>query len=302
MNYHYPVRPVRLIVPYTPGGVGDTMARTIAQHLTGTLGQPVIVDNRPGASESIGAEVVARSAPDGHTLFIATETALVFNTILKQKLPYDPVHDLAPIALLCRVPFYLVVNPSVPAQSVQDLIALAKSQPGKLTFASIGSGSMHHLVAEIFKSNAGLDIVHVPYKGSGPAMTDIVSGQVHLMFQGGGSALPYVRSGKLRGLASTTAARTEATPNMPTMMESGVPDFDVASWFGLFTAAGTPKSVIERLNLDVSDLLRSQQTRQKFALFGVDITPGSAEELAERIRKDIPFWKQFIRQVGIKPS
>jgi tripartite-type tricarboxylate transporter receptor subunit TctC len=298
----YPNRPVRFIVPYTPGGLGDTFARAVAQGLTERMGQPVIVENRPGASQAIGAEAAAKAAPDGYTLFMGTQSGLVLNTIARKTLPYDPVRDFAPISMLFTSPLYLVVHPSVPANSVQELIAAAKSRPGKLTFASIGAGSSLHLAAEMFKARANLDIVHVPYKGSAPAIADLLSGRVNMMFEGGVSALPHVRSGKLRALATTGGKRTDAMPDLPTMAESGVPGFEVTAWFGLVAPANVPRPIIERLNREVGETLRAPATREKFAAAGVEITPSTPEELGERIRSDLPYWMQVMRDAGIRPE
>src|SRR4051812_17062953 len=212
----YPSRPIRFIVPYTPGGLGDSFARAVAQDLAERVGQPVVIDNRPGASQAIGADATAKAPPDGHTIFMGTQSGLVLNTIARKKLPYDPVRDLAPVSLLFTSPLYLVVHPSVAANSVKELVALANRRPGKLTFASIGNGTSQHLAGELFRKRAQVDIVHVPYKGSSPATTDLLGGQVDMMFEGGVSSLPHVKAGKLRALATTGRKRTEAMPELPT--------------------------------------------------------------------------------------
>ena len=296
----YPNRPVRIIVPASPGGIPDAFSRALAQHLTEHMGQPVVVDNRPGASQVIAAEAAARAAPDGYTLFLGTQTGLVMTPISHKKLPYDPVRDFAPISLLFTSPLYLVVQASLPVKSVQDLVALARSRPGKLSYASLGVGSPHHLAAETFKSRAGLEILHVPYKGIGPAMADLLSGQVDLVFGAGLIYLPHVASGKLRMLATTAAKRTEAMPNLPTMSESGLPGFEVASWFGLVGPAGLPRPIVERLNREVAGMLRAPSTREKFADGGIDLTPSTPEEFGERIRADLPVWTRIMRDAGIQ--
>jgi tripartite-type tricarboxylate transporter receptor subunit TctC len=298
----YPSRQVRILSPHSPGGLGDTFARLIAQHLSTRFGQPVIVENRPGASEVIGAQAAAKSAPDGYTIFFATDTGMISNLATKKSLPYDPVKDFAPLAMLLRTPLYLVVHPSLNVKTVQELIALAKAQPGKLTYASIGTGSLQHLAGTMLQSQAKVDLVHVPYKGSGPATVDVVSGQVSMMFQGAASALPHVRSGKLVALASTGRVRTAPTPNLPTMIEAGLPDYEMTSWFGLFMPAGVPRPIIDKLNREVVELLRAPATREKYAPFGIELAPSTPDELGAQMRKDIPFWTRLIRDAGIEPE
>jgi tripartite-type tricarboxylate transporter receptor subunit TctC len=298
----YPERAIRFIVPYTPGGLGDTFARALGQELAQRMGQAVVVDNRPGASQAIGAEATARSAPDGYTLFMGTQSGLVLNTIAKKSLPFDPVKDFAPVSLLFTTPLYLVTHPSVQAATLQQLIALAKARPGKLTFASIGNGTSQHLAGEMLRSRAGVDIVHVPYKGSAPAIADLLSGRVDMMFEGGVSALPHVRSGKLRALAMTGRERSAAMPQLPTMAEAGVRDFDVSVWFGLVAPAGLPQPIVQRLNREVAEVLRSAALRDKFAAAGIDIAASSPEELGARIRADLPYWTKVMRDAGIQPE
>ncbi len=298
----FPSRALRIVSPHSAGGLGDTFARLIAQHLSARFGQAVIVENRPGASEAIGAQAAARAAPDGYTILFATDTGMISNLATRKNLPYDPVRDFAPLAMLLRTPLYLVVHPSLNVRSVGELIALAKAQPGKLTYASIGTGSVQHLAGVMLQSQAKVNLVHVPYKGSGPATVDLVAGQVNLMFQGGASALPHVRSGKLLGLGSTGRARTAATPNLPTMVEAGLPDYELSSWFGLFVPAGVPRPIIDKLNREVVELLRAPATREKYASFGIEITPSTPDELGEQMRKDIPFWTRLIRDAGIEPE
>jgi tripartite-type tricarboxylate transporter receptor subunit TctC len=296
----YPNRAIRFIVASSPGGIPDAFARALAQHLTERLGQPVLVDTRPGASQAIGAEAAARSAPDGYTIFLGTQSGLVMTPISRKKTPYDPVRDFAPISMLFTSPLYLVVHASVPARSVQELIAFARSRPGKLTYASLGIASPHHLAAETFKSRMKLDILHVPYKGIGPAIADLLAGQVDMVFGAGLIYIPHVTSGKLRMLASTGSKRTEAMPHLPTMSESGLPGFDVASWFSLVAPAGVPRPIVERLNREVHDMLRARTTREKFADGGIEITPSTPEELGERIRSDQPVWTKILRDAGIQ--
>ena len=298
----YPTRPIRFIVPYTPGGLGDSFARAVGEELAKRLGQPVVIDNRPGASQAIGAEATAKAPPDGHTLFMGTQSGLVINTIARKQLPYDPVRDLAPVTMLFTTPLYLVVHPSVPAHSVKELIALARAKPGKLTFASIGSGSSQHLAGEMLRARAKVDIVHVPYKGSSPAMTDLLGGQVDMMFEGGVSSLPHVRSGKLRALATTGRRRADAMPELPTMVEAGVADFEFTVWFALVAPAATPRPIVERLNREVGEVLRTRALKEKFAPAGIDIAPSTPEELGERIRADFPYYGKLMRDAGIQPE
>lgn len=297
----YPNRPVKLIVAFTPGLV-DNFARVVAQHLTERFGQPVVVENRPGASQAIGTEAAAKSAPDGYTLFIGTQSGLVLGTIARKSVPYDPVRDFAPISLLFNTPLYLFVTNSVPAGSVQQLIALAKSQPGKLNFGSIGRGSSQHLAAEMFKSAAGIDLVHVPYQGSDRAALGLISGQVELMFDGGASVIPQVRAGKLRVFASTGEKRSQSMPDVPTMSET-VPGFVIAPWIGLVAPAGVPRPIIDKLNREVVNMLRLPATREKFAaLAALELTPSTPEEMGQRIRSDFPIWTKVMRDAGIEPE
>lgn len=297
----YPSRPVRIIVPFAPGSTTDTFTRAIGQHLMTRLKQPVVIDNRPGASQLIALEAVAKSAPDGHTLFLATQSGLVFLTGTRRKLPYDPVSDFASITLMYESPLYLLVRPDAPAKSVKELVAWVRSQPGKLNFPSIGVGSTQHLAMEMFRTRTNLDMVHVPYKGSPQIQAAFLGGEVQVMFDGALS-LPLVRSGKLRALGSSGLERSQAAPDLPTISESGVPDFSMTSWFGLGAPAGVPRTVIDRLNHEVADYLRSPAGREKFAPFNVDLKPSTPEQMAERIRLEIPLYSKVMRAAGIEPE
>jgi tripartite-type tricarboxylate transporter receptor subunit TctC len=296
----YPNRPIKLIVPFSAGGLGDTIARTLSQRLSDRMKQPVVVDNRPGASEALAAVVVKQSPADGYTLFLSTETGMVFNPITKKNLPYDPLRDFTPIAMLIESPFYLLVNPSIEARTVADLIKLAKSAPGKLNYASIGPGSMQHLLAEMFKVKAKVDLTHVPYKASGPATIELVAGQVDVMFQGGGTVISMMNAGKLRGLATTANARTNAMPNLPTMAEAGTPDFNASSWFALFGPAGMPKPIVDQLYEEISSALRDPAIVGKFQPQGLKVSIGAGKELTERIKQDGPYWSQIIRAARLE--
>lgn len=296
----YPTRPVKFIIQYTAGGLGDLFARALAQHLGDRLGQPFLVENRPGANGIIAAEAAAKAVPDGHTLFMGTQTGLVMNAASRKKLPFDPVRDFAPISMLFRSPFFLIVHPSVKATTLAELIALARSEPGKLTYASIGRGSGQHLAGEQFKALAGIDILHVPYKGSAPAITDLLSGEVNMMFEGGVSGLPPVRAGRLRSLATTSNVRSPAIPEIPTMAEAGLPGFELFTWFGFVAPAGTPRVIIERLNSEVRQMVNAPTTAQQFASAGIELAASTPEELAMKIRADIPIWTKIMREAGIE--
>lgn len=296
----YPARPVKLIVAFT-GGLVDTFTRALAQYLTGSLGQPVVVDNRPGASQAIGAEVAARSAPDGYTLFVGTQSGLVLNTVARKSLPYDPLRDFAPVSNLFTTPFYLVVNPSVAATTVQELVALARSQPGKLSFASIGRGSGHHLAAEMLLSWAKINVLHVPFQGSDRSSIALIAGQVDFMFEGPVSTLSHIRAGKLRALASSSDRRTDLLPGVPTMSEI-VPGFVITPWIGLVVPTGVPRPIIDRLNRDVGAMLRSPATRERFLPIGIELTPSTPEELGAQLRADMPEWAKIMRDAGIQPE
>lgn len=296
---NYPARPITLVVPQTAGGLVDTFTRSMARQLSSRLGQPVVVENRTGASQAIGAEAVARSAPDGYTFFVGAQSAMVLNVVSRKSVPYDPIRDFDPVTLMFRTPFYLVVNNAVPAKSVQELVALAKKTPGKLTYASTGHGSGHHFAAEMFKVRTGINILHVPYKGSAPAMTDLQGGQIDMMFEGGASALPPVKAGKLRALGSTGEKRSEAMPDLPTIGET-VPGYDVSIWIGLFAPAGTPKPIIDRINREVGDYLRMPSTHDQGVTVGIEITPTTSEAVSALLKKELPEWAQIVKQAGIE--
>ncbi len=296
----YPNKPIRLVIGLGAGGLGDSIGRAVAQHYSERLGQPVVVDNRPGASEIIASELVAKSPADGYTLLVASNAAMVLNPLLKKSLPYNAQRDFTPISMIAESSQYLLVNPALPAKTVNELIALAKSQPGKISFASIGTGSSSHLMGEMFKARAKIDLLHVPYKTSAATVLDIISGRVDMIFLGGGATMAQVRSGKLRALAVTSATRSEEMPDQPTMMEAGVPNFAGSPWFAVFGPAGLPRPIVDRLNREVGELLRAPETRKKLAPQGVKLIPGTPEELSEQIRKDVAFWTPVIRDAGIE--
>ena len=299
----WPNRAVRIIVPYPPGGIGDTVTRAIAQGLSEQFGQPFVIDNKPGASQKIGAEMVAKSPADGYTLFLGSVTSLAINVNSQKKMSYDPVRDFSPVSMAFFSPLYLVVNPSVPANSVNELISLSKAQPGKLSFASIGQGGSIHLAGELFRSMAGLEMMHVPYKGSAPALTDVIGGQVNLMFDAGVSALPQVRAGKLRALAVTSSKRSSSAPDLPTVAEAGnLPGYEATIWFGFVAPVGTPIEIVNRLSQEISKVIRQPGLRERFAPQGVELASSNPAEFAEFIKTEIPKWGKVLRDANVAPE
>jgi tripartite-type tricarboxylate transporter receptor subunit TctC len=296
----YPTRPVRLVVPFAAGGTTDILARALAQKLSEALGQPFIVDNRPGAGGNIGAELVAKSAPDGYTLLMGTVGTHAINPSLYKVMPYDHVKDFAPVVLVAGVPNVLEVNPSVPVQTVAELIAYAKANPGKLNFASSGSGTSIHLSAELFKSMTGVEMQHVPYKGSAPALQDLVGGQVQLMFDNLPSSLALIKAGKLRALAVTSTTRAPALPDVPTVAEAGVPGFEASSWFGLLAPAGTPPAIIAKLNAEANRWLSSPDAKDKLLAQGANAAGGSPEDFARHIAAETTKWAKVVKDSGAK--
>ncbi len=295
----YPARSVRFVVPYVPGGGVDFVGRTLAQKLSDSWGQQVIVDNRPGGGTNIGSELVVRSAPDGYTLLIGgvPNTA---NAALYTKLSYDVVRDFAPVILLDTAPNVLAVHPSVPAKSVRELIALAKTRRGVLTYASAGIGSSNHLSGELFRIMAGVDIVHVPYKGGGAAVTDLLGGQISMYFGTTPSTMPHVRTSKLRALGVTTAKRTPAAPDVPTIAEAGLPGYEQSAWHGLLAPAGTPQAVITKLHAEVARALRSPEVTERFAVQGIDVIGSSPAEFAAFIKQDLVKYEKLVKTAGIR--
>ncbi|MET0164953.1 MAG: tripartite tricarboxylate transporter substrate binding protein [Vicinamibacterales bacterium] len=297
----YPDKPIRIIVPYTPGGFNDTLARTVGQKLQEAWGQPVIVDNRPGGGTLIGTEMAAKAAPDGYTLYMVP-FAFAVNPSLYKKLPYDSLKDFAPITLAASTPNLLVVNPALTVNSVKEVIALAKSKPGKLNYASTGNGSSNHLSMEKFKMMAGVDITHIPYKGSGPAVTDLMGGQVDLMFDNIPNVLPHVKSGKLKMIAVTSPNRSPHVPDVPTVSESGVPGYEVSVWFGIAAPGGTPKPIITKLNAEIVKILNMPDVKQKFAAQGVDVIGSTPERFAVYIKEQMEEWGKVVKAAGVTPE
>ena len=296
----YPRKPIRIVVPYAPGGPADILARLIGLRLNEAWKQPVIVDNRPGGNTIIGAELVARAQPDGYTLLVTYVGTLAINPGLYQKLPYDTLRDFAPITMIATLPLILVVTPSLPANSVKELIALAKSQPGKLTYSSGGVGQGSHMAAELFSTMTGTKMTHVPYKGNAPAVADVVGGHISMIFDGMSSSLPHVRSGRLRALGVTTAKRSASSPELNTIEEAGVPGFDVGSWVGLLTTAGTPRPIITRLNQEVVRILELPESRERLFAMGHELQAGSPEQFGAYIKSEINKWAKVVRDSGAK--
>jgi len=295
----YPEKPVRIVVPYTPGGFNDTLARTLAQHLGQAWKQAVVVDNRPGGGTTVGTGLVAKAPADGYTLLIVS-FAFAVNPSLYASLPYDSVKDFTAVVLAAGTPNLLVVNPSLPVRSVPELVQLAKTRPGGLNYASAGNGSSNHLSMELFKSLAGVDMVHVPYKGSVPAVTDLIGGQVDVMFDNVPNVLQHVKAGKLRALAVSSGQRSPFLPQLPTVAESGVPAFDVSVWFGVVVPTGTPTTVVSRLNAEINRILKLPDVVELFHGQGVEPRGGTPAEFASFLRAQTMAWSKVVKDSGVK--
>lgn len=296
----YPIKPIKIVVPFPPGGATDIMARAIGFELQKALGQSVIIENKPGAGGNSGADLVAKSPADGYTLVMGTVGTHAINMSLYAKMPYDAVKDFEPVVLVAGVPNLLVVHPSVNAKTVSELTALAKAQPGKLNVASSGNGTSIHLSAELYKQMAGVDILHVPYKGSSPAVADLLGGQVQMMFDNMPVSLPHVKAGKLRALAVTSMKRSPALPDVPTMDEEGLKGFDATSWFGLLAPAGTPKDIVAKLNAASVKALASPEMRERLAAQGADPVGNSPEQFAAFIKSEIDKWAKIVKASGAR--
>jgi tripartite-type tricarboxylate transporter receptor subunit TctC len=296
----YPAKPLRMIVPFPPGGVTDVMSRAVAARLSAELGQPVVVENRAGASGIIGADAAAKSPADGYTLLMGNISTLAVNAATFAKLPYDPVASFAPISMVAIQPLLVAVHPSVPVQSLAELVDMAKSKPGQLSYGTAGSSV--HLAVELFSTVAGIRMNHVPYKGSSPAITDLIGGQLQVLFDPFSSLYPQVRAGKARGLAVTTERRSSVAPELPTVTELGFKGFDVSSWQGLVVPAATPKDIVDRLHRDTVKLLASAQIKEQFAKHGAEAAPTSPEKFGEYIVGEIARWQKVARDAGIKPE
>ncbi len=296
----WPNKPIKYIVPFAPGGTTDILARTISEKLSVALGQPVVVENKPGAGGGVGADFTAKAAPDGYTIMGGTISTHAINASLYSNLPYDPVKDFVAITLIARVPNMLVINPSIPAKNVSELIALIKANPGKYTFASSGNGTSQHLSGELFKSMAGVDMQHIPYKGSPPALQDVVGGQVSMTFDNITTALPLAKAGKLRALAVTTAKRSAAAPDVPTLAESGLPGFEVGSWQGVFAPAGTPPEIVRRLNTEIVKIINMPEVREKLTALGAEPVGDTSEQFGAYVKTEVAKWSDVVKKSGAK--
>jgi tripartite-type tricarboxylate transporter receptor subunit TctC len=296
----YPQQPIRIVVPFPPGGATDIMARAVAQRLTEAWKAQVFVDNRPGAGGNVGAELVAKAPADGYTLLMGTVGTHAINGSLYPRMPYDHMKDFAPIVLVAAVPNVLEVNPELPVHSVAELIAYAKANPGKLNFASSGSGTSIHLSGELFKVMAGVQMTHIPYKGSAPALTDLMGGQVQLMFDNLPPSLPQIKAGKLRALAVTTATRAPALPDVPTIAEAGLPGYESSSWFGLLAPTGTPRDIVVKLNAEIASWLATPEAREKLTAIGAIAMGGTPEDFARHIAAETTKWAGVVKASGAK--
>lgn len=298
----FPDRPLRIVVPFTPGGSSDVLARAIATELGRSLGQAIVIENVPGAGGSLGADKVAKSPADGYTLLMGHIGTLAVNPALYPKLGYDPVRSFAPVAWVARVPNILVVHPSVPAKDLREFIALAKAQPGKLAYGSGGNGSAAHTTMEYLKLQAGISLLHIPYRGTAPSVTDLLAGQVQALFTGVPALLPHIRAGKMRALAVSSPQHLAVLPEVPTVAESGVPGtkgFEADQWHGIVAPAGTPAEIVARLNQDINKALASQEVRQRLASEGAEPTPATPQAFGELIAREIPRWDKVVKSARI---
>jgi tripartite-type tricarboxylate transporter receptor subunit TctC len=298
---NFPNRTIKIVVPATPGGAIDTIARMVADKLTTSLGQAVVVENRPGAANNLGTDVVAKSPPDGYTLLICASSHAT-NKHLYKTLPYDPVSDFEPVVFTHVVPLLLAVNPAVPAKSVPELIAWIKANPDKAVFASSGTGSSLHMAAELFKSMAGVTMLHVPYRGSTAAHPDLLGGRTAMIFDTVTAILPHVQSGGVRGLAVTTEKRSSSVPELPTIAEAALPGYDANTWGGILAPAGTPKEIVAKLNAEINKALAAEDVRAKLAASGIEIQGGPPERFAAYIKAEVEKWGKVTREAGIQPE
>lgn len=296
----WPSKPIRYIVPFAAGGTTDILARTIAEKLSIALGQPVIVENKPGAGGGVGAAETAKAAPDGYTIMGGTISTHAINATLYSKLPYDPVKDFIPITLIARVPNMLVINNDIPAKNVAELIALMKANPGKWSFASSGNGTSQHLSGELFKGMAGVDMQHIPYKGSPPALTDVMGGQVNMTFDNITTAWVLAKGGKLRALAVTTAQRSPIAPDVPTLAESGLPGYEIGSWQGVFAPAATPPDIVKRLNAEIVKIINMPEVQKKLLDLGAEPVANSSEDFTAFVKTEVVKWGDVVRKSGAK--
>jgi len=297
----YPARPVRLVVPFAPGGTNDILGRIVAEKFSERLGQPFVADNRGGANTVVGSEIVARATPDGHTLLIVSASIAV-NPSLVRKLPYDTERDFAPVGMVAGGPYLMVIHPAVPAKSVGEFIAWAKSQQGKVNYASTGRGGPPHLCAELLKITAGIDMQHIPYKGGGAVLPDLLAGRVSMFFGSIATLRPHVESGRLRAVGMSTVKRATAMPDVPTFIESGLAGYEVNGWYGLLTTGKTPRAIVDRISSTLRQILNDADTRAQFLKNGLDPAPGTADEFARLLRAEIGKWAKVVKAAGIKPE
>ena len=296
----WPAKPVRIVVPFSPGGFADSSARAIADRLAARLGQPVVVENRPGAGGNIGAELVAKSAPDGYTLQLAYDGTIVVNPHVYSKLGFDPIKDFAPVTKLGDAAVIIVAHPSVPANNLRELIALAKAKPGTLNFGSSGTGGSAHLACEMLNQRAGIDLIHVPYKGGGQAITDVVGGQIPLVCTAIATAQQFVKSGKLKALGLSSEKRDPTMPDVPTFAESGLPGFVVNSWVGVLAPAHTPRAIIDRLQTEIAAVLQLPEVRTRYAVLGIDPVGNKPDEYAAQIKADLENWGPVVKKANVR--
>jgi len=296
----YPTKPIRIVIAQAPGSATDVISRVVGNQLSEALGQPIVIDARPGAGGALGTEVAARSAPDGYTLFMANNSTHGSNPAVYAKLPYDAIKDFAPISFVASVPYVLVVDPSLPVKTVQEFIALAKARPGKMNYASAGNGSTHHFCGELLKSMTGIDIQHIPYKGSGPGIAGLLGGEVSMMFANVADIGSQVKGGKVKALAVTTPRRSSLLPDVPTMPEAGLPDFEITSWFGLLAPAGTPTPIIGRLNAETVKVLGRADVKATLGAQGLEVASSSPEQFAAHIKNEIARFGKIAKAAGIK--
>ena len=297
----YPNKPIRLILPFPPGGVTDMLARSLAERMQASMGQPVIVENKAGAGTVLASDFVAKAAPDGYTLLLAA-SSLGSAPAVMRKVSYDPVKSFTPVTLVAQVSHWLLVNPSLPVKNVAELIAYAKANPGKLSYGSTGNGTSTHLEAELFKDLAGVFMVHIPYRGSGPALTDLMAGQTQLMFDAVGSSAGMVKEGKLRAMAVTTAKRSPAVPDVPSIAESGLPGFDVMPWLGVVAPAGTPQPVVQKLHAEILRAMDTPEMREQFRMRGLPLVLNTPAEFGRFIVQETAKWLKVVQTAGIKPD
>ena len=299
-GHAFPDKPVRFVIGFTPGGPSDILARAVGQKLSERWKHQVVVENRPGAGGNLAAEVVAKSPADGHVWLLGNNSILATNQSLYSRLPYDPVKDFAPVALVAVQPNILVVHPAVPANSLSELIAYLKSNPGKLNYASSGAGAAAHLAGELFRTMAGVDIVHVPYKGAQPALTDLIAGHAQLMFATSASVIPYMKAGRLRALAVTTAQRSPSVPELPTVSEAGLPGFEATTWHGVVVPAATPSAIVLRMNQDINAVLKEKDLSERLAGLGAEVVTGTPRDFQDYIAREIPKWSKVVKDSGAK--